>query len=83
MYLWFVSRFNLGVVASERREFDLAMQHYQMAVAQNPTYVEALCNIGVIYKNSGELRLSIEYYERALRANPNFAIANSNLAVAW
>jgi len=69
-------------VYSERREFDLAMSHYQLAVARNPTYVEALCYIGVIYKNSGELRLSIEYYERALRANPNFSIAQSNLSIA-
>lgn len=76
------AHFNLGVVYSERREFDLAMTHYQLAVARNPTYVEALCNIGVIYKNSGELRLSIEYYERALRANPNFSIAQSNLSIA-
>jgi protein O-GlcNAc transferase len=74
--------FNLGVVHSERREFDLAMKHYQLAIDRNPNYVEALCNIGVIYKNSGELALSIEYYDRALKANPNFAIANSNLSIA-
>ena len=40
--------FNLAVVYSERRAYDLAMKYYQMAIEYNPNYVEALCNVGVL-----------------------------------
>lgn len=49
--------FNLGVIASEKGDFESSMRYYQQAVEHNPNYVEALCNIGVLYKNSQELPL--------------------------
>ncbi|KAK5841680.1 probable UDP-N-acetylglucosamine--peptide N-acetylglucosaminyltransferase SPINDLY [Gossypium arboreum] len=74
--------YNLGVVYSEKMEYDTALSCYEKAALERPMYAEAYCNMGVIYKNRGDLESAIACYERCLAVSPNFEIAKNNMAIA-
>ncbi|KAF5828446.1 O-linked N-acetylglucosamine transferase [Dunaliella salina] len=74
--------YNMGVLNSEAKQFDAALEWYHKATLLHPLYAEAHCNVGVILKERGDLEGAISAYNRALSAAPNFGIVHGNLAIA-
>jgi tetratricopeptide (TPR) repeat protein len=76
-----MAHYNLGIVLSEQREADQAIEHYRQAVALRPDYAEAHYNLGRLLVERGQLNDAIAHYERAAAINPADAAAQNNLGV--
>ncbi|KAK7281357.1 hypothetical protein RIF29_09266 [Crotalaria pallida] len=55
--------YNLGVVYSEKMQYDMALTFYERAATERPMYAEAYCNMGEIFKNRSDLGAAITCYE--------------------
>jgi len=76
-----MAHYNLGIVLSEQREADQAIEHYRQAVTLRPDYAEAHYNLGRLLVEKGQLNDAIAHYERAAAINPADAAAQNNLGV--
>ena len=63
--------FNLGLVYSHLRRYDVARKHYFSAIDKRPDYVEAYFHIGLDYAASGEARRAIPWLFRAHESSPD------------
>jgi tetratricopeptide (TPR) repeat protein len=61
------AHYNKGVLHSEARQWQDALQQYQRTVELSPRYAQAHCNMGVIYKELGQLEEAVAAYEMALQ----------------
>ena len=59
----------LGVIAHSRGGFVAAEQHFERALAINPTYTEAALNLAVTYNDRGKYEAAREVYKR-IRGRP-------------
>jgi len=76
-----MAHYNLGIVLSEQREPDQAIEHYRQAVALRPDYAEAHYNLGRLLVDVGQLDDAVAHYERAAAINPGDAETQNNLGV--
>src|SRR4029453_10540496 len=65
-----MAHYNLGIVLSEQREADQAIDHYRRAVDLRPDYAEAHYNLGRLLVEKGQLDNAIAHYEKAVAINP-------------
>ena len=72
--------YNLGVLSSERRNFEMAVALYTRAVTLAPKYVAALNNLGNALKELGRLSEAEAALRRAVTLEPTRAEACNNLA---
>ncbi|MEE8300475.1 MAG: tetratricopeptide repeat protein [Desulfatiglandales bacterium] len=76
---------NLGTVYLLLREWDLAIDRFQMAVSdilyKTPHF--AYNNMGLAYYNKGDYQKAIENYQKALRSFPSYSLCYENLARAY
>jgi protein O-mannosyl-transferase len=77
-----MAHYNLGIVLSERREAEQAIDHYRRAVDLRPDYAEAHYNLGRLLVEKGQLDDAIAHYEKAVAINPADAEAQNNLGVS-
>jgi tetratricopeptide (TPR) repeat protein len=76
-----MAHYNLGIVLSEQREAEQAIDHYRRAVDLRPDYAEAHYNLGRLLVEQGQLDDAIAHYEKAVAINPADAEAQNNLGV--
>ncbi len=72
-----------GVVLTEQRKFDAAIELFQQAIAAEPDFGEPYNNMGVALMHRGQLDAALEWVERALAMQPDAAEAHKNRAVIW
>lgn len=79
------SRFyELGREAFASKDYALALEFYDKAIALNPEYAEAHGNRGLVHSARGEFRLAIEDYVRSLKHDPpKRSVVLRNLAIAY
>lgn len=63
-------------------EYDVAIDHYRMAISSNYTSANLYYNLGNAYYRTGQMGLAILNYERALRLSPGMTDARQNLELA-
>jgi tetratricopeptide (TPR) repeat protein len=68
--------------ASQRGDYEKAVQLYKRALEQAPECDLYLMSIGCCYGNMGKPREGLPYLERAAKINPNNARIQNNLAAA-
>ncbi len=73
-------RFNLAVLAEERRDMDHAIRLYEETVARAPSHYQAHFNLGRLLGRAGELDRQQASFEAAIEANPEFVIGHYYLA---
>ncbi|WP_448572759.1 tetratricopeptide repeat protein [Trichothermofontia sp.] len=61
-------------------QLDLAIQHYQQAIALAPHAYELYINLGSLLAESYRFTEAVTYYQRAIQLRPDLAPAYSNLA---
>ena len=74
-------RIDLAIAYHRMDELELAEQHLQEALAQNPNHPVALNEMGIVYRKTGRFDESRASYERALNVYPGFHRARRNLGV--
>jgi protein O-GlcNAc transferase len=72
----------LGVVYSQRGQFDLAVHYIQKALQIDSTYAEAHVNLGNIFQEKKKVDEAISCYKQAIKLNPNIANTYFNLGIA-
>ena len=79
------ARSNLGTLYLLMREWDLAIESFQMAVNDllYKTPEIAYNNMGLAYFNKGEIDKAIESYGKALQLSPSYETCYTNLGIAY
>jgi tetratricopeptide (TPR) repeat protein len=74
------ARINLGRLLHESREWEAALKHYRMALADRGDDSTALFNLAVVLEDLGRRRDAIDAYRATVDADPEYADAYFNLA---
>ncbi len=72
----------LGVIASQVKAYDTAVQLISRAISLKDSDPLYHCHLGIALKNQGKLDAAIASYERALALDPNHADAHYNRGTA-
>ena len=73
---------NLGAVLLEKRYVDQAIEHFQKALAINPSYEIARASLGSALYSKGDLDQAIVEFQKALELNSQNPAFHNNLANA-
>jgi TolB-like protein/Tfp pilus assembly protein PilF len=76
--LWFV-----GTWAGERGQWDDAMDLFERAVENDPTYWTPIRGLGLMYQRVGRFEDAERMFERAISVNPGLANPRRNLAMLY
>ena len=68
----------LAVVQAMLDKHELALQHYNRALALQPRHAEALSNRGNTLKALKRLEAALESFDKAIAVQPNYALALTN-----
>ena len=63
---------HLGTAKYFNGDFDEALEHFEKAVTENPTYPDLYYRMGVIYHKKGRIEKSLEMLERATELNEGY-----------
>jgi tetratricopeptide (TPR) repeat protein len=74
---------NRGQAFDKLKQYDKAINDYDMAIAADPTSEEAVNNRGVTYRKMGKIDRAIADFNAALGLNPSFYQAYNNRAFAF
>jgi tetratricopeptide (TPR) repeat protein len=70
---------SLGIIYSQLRKYDLAMQYIEQALQIDPNIPDAYNNLGNIYLAKGQLDEAASHYSKALQLNPKLSVSIYNL----
>ena len=73
----------IGVAYHHMFALEQARKYYQMALAMNPNYPEALNNLAAVYHGQHDYRQAERTYKLALKYSPGAAITYCNLGTAY
>jgi tetratricopeptide (TPR) repeat protein len=54
----------------EKGERDQAREHYERALAINPSYPDAHYNLGLLYQNTGQPMKAVHHWKAYLKLDP-------------
>jgi tetratricopeptide (TPR) repeat protein len=73
----------IGVAYHHMFALDEARKYYQMALAMNPNYPDALNNLAAVYHGQHDYKQAERTYKLALKYSPSSAITYCNLGTAY
>jgi tetratricopeptide (TPR) repeat protein len=73
----------IGVAYHHMFALDQARKYYQMALAMNPKYPDALNNLAAVYHGQHDYKQAERTYKQALKYAPSSAITYCNLGTAY
>jgi protein O-mannosyl-transferase len=74
-------RNNLGMLLSDRGDFQAAIEQYRVALQLRPANPEMHNNLANALMQTGRLEDAVGHYETALKIVPNYADAHHNFAI--
>ncbi|WP_396589322.1 tetratricopeptide repeat protein [Bermanella sp. R86510] len=74
---------NLGVIYSQREEWDEATEYLTKAIEKNPKNVKARNQLGWVYRQQGKFEQAEEQYRQAIEQNPEYAASHRNLGILY
>jgi tetratricopeptide (TPR) repeat protein len=66
----------MGIKLTGTRNYDEAIECFEMAISLNPNFVESHCDMGVNYIRKGEYDKAIDCLKKAIALKPDFATAH-------
>lgn len=75
----FLTLGNLGIIFSQLKKFNEAIELFNKALKINPNYAEGHNNLGNVLFELSEFDKSLDCYSKAVLLNPNFSDAFNNL----
>lgn len=63
---------NLGTAKYYTGDYDRALEHFERAVTENPTYPDLYYRMGVIYHKKGRIDSSIDMLKKAIKLNEGY-----------
>lgn len=77
------NHFLLALAYHDNRQFELAIQHYRIALSFDQNYGLAWNNLGASLASTGDKHQAKTAYAAAIRLNPNHAEAQNNLGAIY
>jgi tetratricopeptide (TPR) repeat protein len=77
------NHFLLALAYNNNRQFQLAIQHYRIALSYDQQYGLAWNNLGASLESMGDKHQAKSAYATAIRLNPNHAEAQNNLGAIY
>lgn len=77
------NHFLLALVYNDNRQFELAVQHYRIALSFDENYGLAWNNLGASLESMGDKNQAKSAYATAIRLNPKHAEAQNNLGAIY
>lgn len=74
---------NLGIIYKQRKEYDVAVQHFEKAYGIDKDYIAPLSHIGAVHIARGQLDQAITVLRKAVDKEPTYAEAIYNLGLAY
>jgi len=74
---------NRGNLYLNMKQYDLAIEDYDLAIKYNPSFTEAHYNKGNCMKELNEPAKAIECYRRAIMCNPKYFHAHNNMGLCY
>ena len=75
--------YNRGVIFSDNKKYNQALNDYSKAIEINPNYLSAYYNRGIAYDNLGQWNNAITDYTRAIEINSKYLLAYYNRGIAY
>ncbi len=72
-----------GNIARQRKDWNLAEQHFHKALALHPKHATAHHNLAVMYSHQKRMDDAIKHFKLAIELKPNYEEAYLNLGVAY
>ncbi|MBS1557250.1 MAG: tetratricopeptide repeat protein [Bacteroidetes bacterium] len=69
-----------GNIASQKQDWQQALNYYEEATKLNDCFADALNNMGTVYFQQKKFEQALPYYDKALTCNPHFLHALINRA---
>ena len=73
----------IGIAYHHMFALDQARKYYQMALAINPNYADALNNLAAVYHGQHDYKQAERLYKQALKYSPSSAVTYCNLGTAY
>jgi tetratricopeptide (TPR) repeat protein len=73
----------IGVAYHHMFALDQARKYYQLALAMNPSYADALNNLAAVYHGQRDFKHAERTYKQALKYAPDAAITYCNLGTSY
>ena len=73
----------IGVAYHHMFALDQARKYYQLALAMNPNYADALNNLAAVYHGQHDYKQAERTYKQALKLAPEAAITYCNLGTSY
>ncbi len=77
----YTSHYNLGNLHMDRREYEKALDAYQMAVKLRPDFMPPYVNMAFVYNATGSNDKAEASFRKALALEPNSPVVNLNLGM--
>ena len=74
-----IAHVQYGIMLTFQKQYDVAIEHLELALALRPQSVGALLNLGVALWERGDREAGIERLRQALAINPNSALGQDKL----
>ena len=68
---------------TDQASYEIAIQQYNKAIRELPTFAQAYNYRGIAYGNTGEINRAIEDFNKAIQLKENYAEAYSNRGGAY
>ncbi|MEK7136891.1 MAG: tetratricopeptide repeat protein, partial [Patescibacteria group bacterium] len=73
----------IGILYGERGDHARAVEYYEKALLENPSFADAHFNLAVGLGNLGKREEALKHYEEAVRLEPSHIRARVNLAILY
>ncbi len=78
-----IAHYNLARSHAAQESFELALAHYEAAIAIRPRFPEALNNLGMLRNDLAQFEQAIAHFKVVIGVEPLFASAHYGLGVAY
>ena len=75
----FLSLSNIGIIYSQLKEFDKAIETFNNTIKVNPKFAEAHNNLGIVFYELNDLEKALKSFEEAIKIKSNFSDAFNNI----
>ncbi|MFZ5564745.1 MAG: tetratricopeptide repeat protein, partial [Thermodesulfobacteriota bacterium] len=72
--------YDMGMILTERKQFDEAEAHFRKALALKPASPEGFNDLGILMRRAGKLDKAIDAFSEAIAMKPDYAEARYSLA---
>jgi len=75
----FLSLSNIGIIYSQLKEFNKAIETFNNTIKVNPKFAEAYNNLGIVFYELNDLEKALKSFEEAIKIKSNFSDAFNNI----